>query len=164
MAAGEMKRIPAFRRVADAIFLKNFIYFSSKTYRLIFAKYIMYKKIITLMFLLSFAGQTFSRMVIIIDYYVNTGSFAKNCENKAIPLMHCNGKCQMMKKIKEENKKDQEYPLRKLENRNEVISSKSSFCTLHNLTPAPAFNFELILISGSVVDRSYSIFHPPALV
>lgn len=56
------------------------------------------------------------------DYFTNTGAYAKNCENKARPAMHCNGKCQMMKKLKQEDKKDAENSERKAENKNEVIT------------------------------------------
>ncbi|KEQ28253.1 hypothetical protein N180_01060 [Pedobacter antarcticus 4BY] len=41
------------------------------------------------------------------DYYINTAKYANNCENKSRPKMHCQGKCQMMKKLidAEENEK-----------------------------------------------------------
>jgi len=42
-----------------------------------------------------FFAQTFSNAVIVAGYYVNTGAYAKNCENKDKPWMHCNGKYQM---------------------------------------------------------------------
>ena len=33
--------------------------------------------------------------------------YAKNCINKARPKLHCNGKCQMMKKMRKRKKKKQ---------------------------------------------------------
>lgn len=79
------------------------------------------------MFLAAFAIQTFNGAFIVVDYYANTGAYAKNCENKTRPMMHCNGKCQMMKKLKEEQKKDAQYPERRGDNKNEIVISSKSF-------------------------------------
>lgn len=102
-------------------------------------------------------------MFIIADYYTNTEKYAANCENKARPKMHCNGKCQMMKKLKQEEKKDQENPERKSENKNEVLlSSKSFFASL--VLPVLQLNPEIKYPgqSNSIsIDRSLDIFHPP---
>jgi hypothetical protein len=85
------------------------------------------KHIIIYILLAAVLCQSLNRVFIVINYYTNTASFAKNCVNKAMPMMHCNGKCQMMKKLQQEDKKDNKDPLRKAENRDEVISSKSFF-------------------------------------
>ena len=77
--------------------------------------------------------------------------------------MRCNGKCQMMKKLQQEKKKDQENPERKAENKNEIIlSTKSFFATV----PAKhlIFNKSKQLLpssGGKSIDRSFDIFHPP---
>jgi hypothetical protein len=77
--------------------------------------------------------------------------------------MHCNGKCQMMKKLQQEEKKDQENPERKSENKTEIIlSTKSFFATV----PTQCFiisNSKKLLPSsdGKSIDRSFDIFHPP---
>ena len=68
-------------------------------------------------------AQTFSRFFIVIDYQLNKEYIAKYlCENKDKPVLKCNGKCQMMKKLQQEEKKDQQNPDRKAENKFEVIS------------------------------------------
>jgi hypothetical protein len=100
-------------------------------------------------------------VIIIADYYANTSAFAKNCINKAKPKMHCNGKCQMMKKLQEEEKKDQQNSERKAENKNEIISSKSFYATI---TPASFIirasqYFIADEVSTASMPRSY--FHPP---
>ncbi len=56
--------------------------------------------------LAAFAAQTFSMCLIVPDYYSNKTAFVKKCENKARPQLLCKGKCQMLKKLKEEEKKD----------------------------------------------------------
>lgn len=123
----------------------------------------MVKKLTAIVFLLAFALQTFSSSVIVFDYYSNIKKYAANCENKTRPKMHCNGKCQMMKKLKQEEKKDQENPERKSENKNEVLlSSKSFFASL--ILPAlqvkPIKKYHEIFNAIST-DRSLDIFHPP---
>ena len=106
--------------------------------------------------------QTFSSAIIVVDYYANTGDYAKNCENKYVPQMHCNGKCQLMQKLKKEEKKEQQNPERKLENKNEIpLSSKSFFATL----PTPGehtnkINFP-VYTCGKTIKVSLTFFHPP---
>ena len=75
--------------------------------------------------------------------------------------MHCNGKCQMMKKLKEQEKKDQQVPERKQENKTEPLSSKSFFYSLEN-------HFSTIVSKAvdaeknfTLTDMAYSFFHPP---
>lgn len=97
------------------------------------------------------------------DYYTNTSKYAKNCVNKAKPKMHCNGKCQMMKKLQEEEKKDQEKPERKGENKGEVILSSKSFFAI----VCRSYNIAISNQLFSHVTDSYtynctkSIFQPP---
>ncbi|MFT3746867.1 MAG: hypothetical protein QM768_01055 [Agriterribacter sp.] len=106
--------------------------------------------------------QTFSNAIIVVDYYTNTGNYAKNCENKYVPQMHCNGKCQLMQKLKKEEKKEQQNPERKLENKNEIpLSSKSFFATLS----IPYGDADKILFPVYTAEKtikfSRTFFHPP---
>lgn len=124
----------------------------------------MVRYLIALTLLAAFAVQTFSKAVIVFDYYANTVSFARKCENKAIPKMHCNGKCQMMKKLKEEEKKDGQNPERKSENKVETVSSRSFFATGHFAPAAAIAQCYSPAAAPRPVDRAYGIFHPPGLV
>jgi hypothetical protein len=108
--------------------------------------------------------QTFQRGLIVLDYYTNTASFAKDCENKARPLLHCNGKCQMMKKLRQEEKKDQQNPERKSENKNETWTSVSYFTTLSLQLPEEETHAYPVMTEASLADQPHSIFHPPSLV
>jgi len=57
--------------------------------------------------------------------------YAKNCENKAFPAMHCNGKCQLMKKLRQEQKDDQDNRERLINGKNEVVFfSRSALASL----------------------------------
>lgn len=111
--------------------------------------------------LLAFLAQLLSRPFIMADYYINTAAYAKNCENKAKPKLHCNGKCQMMKKLKQEENKDKQNPERKADNKEEVLSANSFYTTL-----APKFQVKIevtypVSAGDKAVDMPRSIFHPP---
>ena len=58
--------------------------------------------------------QSFSRFVIEADYFINIAYIVKNmCVNTEKPQMHCNGKCYLSKKMKEQAKQEQQVPLAK---------------------------------------------------
>jgi hypothetical protein len=122
----------------------------------------MWKQVTAAILLLAFMTSSFCNAVIVLDYYTNTAAFAKNCENKALPKMHCNGKCQMMKKLKQEEKKDQNNPERKAENKNEIVSSKSFFTAEFLLEQATRHSSARIIVQQPV-DRTYPLLRPPAL-
>ena len=95
------------------------------------------------------------------DYFINTTAYAKNCENKARPILHCNGKCQMMKKLKEEEKKEQQNPERKAENKNELFFfSGFTLPVINHLMTEEIFFFTPLYIGAEIKMPRY-IFHPP---
>jgi len=114
------------------------------------------------MMLLAVMAQTYNRAFIVLDYYTNTASFAMNCENKARPELHCNGKCQMIKKLKQEENKDTQNADSKGAGKYEIISSKSYFSSL----PQPVINREhtnfIIADNKATIGRPRAIFHPPS--
>ena len=120
----------------------------------------MLKQCTAFILILALAAQTFNQMVIVMDYYTNTASYAKNCENKTKPMLHCNGRCQMMKKLKQEENKDKQNPERRNENKNEVISSKSFFASVQQAFSTNSFDY-IILHNKSVQDMPADFFHPP---
>lgn len=124
----------------------------------------MIRQIAAIFLLFAFAAQLFNRAAIIVDYYANTASFAKYCENKARPVMHCNGKCQMMKKLNAAEKKDQQHPSRKSNYNEELVYCcppfgnpiVHSYCIV-NTFPA---SFDASIAKGVYT----GIFHPPSMV
>jgi hypothetical protein len=121
----------------------------------------MIKTLIAFIFLTAFAMQTFTKAFIVFDYVANTKNYAKNCVNKAKPKMHCNGKCQMMKKIQEEEKKEQQNQERKDEAKNQVLSTKSFFASL---TPIQSTTLSIeysFLSNGKEIKMPRTHFHPP---
>ncbi|MES2848248.1 MAG: hypothetical protein V4685_04295 [Bacteroidota bacterium] len=112
------------------------------------------------MLLLAFVAQTFSKTFIVAGYYANTAAYAKNCENKAKPKMNCNGKCQVMKKLKQEESKDKQNPERKADNKDEVLSSKSFFTTL-SFNIQPLKTIYPSITANKAVSMPRTLFHPP---
>jgi hypothetical protein len=123
----------------------------------------MLRHLTAMVFLLGFVFQTFNKPFIMLDYYANTAAYAKNCENKARPTMHCKGKCQMMKKIQEEEKRDAEKESLKLQYKADVLSSRSFYTyslivpevSIHKVFPRDT--------SKHPIDRSVAVFHPPSV-
>jgi hypothetical protein len=122
----------------------------------------MIKKIITLLLLVAFATHTFSRVMIVVGFYANQEQIAATlCENKDKPVLKCAGKCQLSKKLKSEQKADQQNPERKMENKPEDLSSRSFYSSLSIAMNAGASNTQTPADSGKPVHRSFAIFHPP---
>ncbi len=120
----------------------------------------MFKQLTVILLFTAFTVQTFNKAVIVFNYYTNTAAFAKNCENKAKPMMHCNGRCQMMKKLKQEENKDKQNPERRSDSKDEVLYfSKSQIIFQYNfasiLMKYPSFNNSIIK------DISFDFFQPP---
>lgn len=122
----------------------------------------MLRNIAVIPLLIAFAAQSFSGTFIQLGYAINPAAFAKYCVNKAKPKLHCNGKCQMMKKMQEEEKKEQENTENKLDYKVTILSSKSFFCTIAStaIIADKATPFE---IASHTVDIPLSVFHPPQL-
>jgi hypothetical protein len=120
------------------------------------------RQILAICLMLSLLAQNSGRIFIIADYYVNTAAYAKNCINKTNPGMRCNGKCQMMKKIFQEEKKDQENTERRENLKNEVLSSKSFFASMASpdFRSGPSIN-TIFASNTNTIDRCFDIFHPP---
>src|SRR6185295_3765369 len=89
----------------------------------------------TILLLFSFFAQTFHQAFTVLGFYANQSYIAsKLCQNRYKPMLHCNGKCVLAKKLRQEEKKDQQNPERKLENRVEV------FCSSRMTMDIPTFS------------------------
>lgn len=110
--------------------------------------------------IVAFTGSVLSRTVIVMDYYANTAVYAANCINKTMPAMHCNGKCQMMKRLQQEEKDNRDNQERKASNQTDLIfvdaRSLLSNCLFFKTTTAWPHTGSL-----APFDRSYSFFCPP---
>ena len=111
--------------------------------------------------MLALIFQSFQPALIIGDYYINTESYAAHCENKANVQMHCNGKCQMMKKLKQEEEKDQKNPQRKADNNKEIVFYLEIPFQFNVIVSAPQPKSYGLLPVLSPMARPHDIFHPP---
>jgi len=123
----------------------------------------MLKQFLAAILLLAFAVSNFCSVFIVFDYYNRPAAYAANCENKARPKLHCNGKCQMMKKLQQQENSSQNNSEKKANSKIQVISSKSFFTSLFITDPNGQVLFWLPAAAGPV-DRSYSLFRPPSNV
>jgi hypothetical protein len=122
-----------------------------------------YHLFFTTLMLLAFALQSFSQLLILADYHARTAAYAKACINKARPKLKCKGQCQMMKKMAEEEKQEQNAPGTKSPGKFEpVLSSRSFFvhlpvrATTHKHSEFARYAEKPL--TGPVV----AVFHPPA--
>jgi len=97
------------------------------------------------------------------DYMVNLEAYKKACVNKAKPMLHCNGKCQMLKKMKkQEGDNGSNTPVPKYNQLELVLSSKSFFPNLDFISTNNIFTFYSYSedFSSNYLE---TIFHPPGL-
>ena len=114
-----------------------------------------------ILLLTALMAQTFSRSIAMADYMVNLEAYKKACVNKAKPMLHCNGKCQMLKKMKkQEGDNGTNTSAPKFNQIEVVLSSKSFFPSLNVLSINNIISFYSY---NDDFSSNYlgSIFHPP---
>ena len=111
--------------------------------------------------MLAMLAQTFTQGFYYLDYIFNKASYEKNCVNKAKAWLHCDGKCQLAKKIIESEKRQQNTPEMKLAAKQEVLSSRSFYTNSIALVAAAGNNRPVAPVIGDPVDQPSSFFHPP---
>jgi len=119
------------------------------------------QKLVATILIFAFFGQSFNQYWYYLDYLVEKKEYVKRCENKALPQLHCNGKCQLMKKIREQQEKDRgPAPELKLAAKSDLISPSVAF----NLAPLKTKEATRIFLArtiGAPVDRPSGLFRPP---
>lgn len=125
----------------------------------------MIRQCITVFLMLIWCTQMFSRYVVMAEFYINQSFIAANlCENRDKPQLNCNGKCQLSKRLKAEQRKDAENPERKAENKSEIFYPSSE--AVGGLTAAcqlVARNYQFPICIGLPVDQPGAVFRPPSV-
>jgi hypothetical protein len=111
-------------------------------------------------------AQAFSKWLVVAEYRMNRDFIAKNlCINKARPKLRCNGKCQMMKRLAEEEKQNSRD---NTNNTAKVSTNEVLFCDDVNKPTFPlltyiitTYNEEPFLFKPD--SPISSVFHPPAI-
>ncbi|MGN6800790.1 MAG: hypothetical protein ACTHJN_02725 [Ginsengibacter sp.] len=105
--------------------------------------------------------QTFSSLFIEADFYANQSYIAKNlCVNRNKPMMHCNGKCYLAKKLNDQDKN--QTPTGKNE-RIDVLPFfvPDSFSFVNTIT---LIKQEYFIQDETTLSSYYSsVFHPPTV-
>lgn len=105
--------------------------------------------------------QSFNSVLIIGDYCLNTSIYIAHCENKANVAMHCNGKCQMEKKIRQENKKSGNTPENKVDTFNNFYYLCQQSFVLSPAVPEQDKKDFPLMPDPKATDRPHAIFKPP---
>lgn len=106
--------------------------------------------------------QSMSKGIIVLSYFTNKQAYEKYCVNKARPQLHCDGKCQMAKKIKAEEERDQKDPLKGSSFSEVVLIHQDHFIRIQPVFIAATHKVDLFPFTmGYPLDRSRSYFHPP---
>ena len=120
------------------------------------------RPIIALSFIFIIACSVFSSNIISINFYLNQNYIASTlCENRDNPQLHCNGKCQLQKKLNQQEGKDKQIPDKRNESQIQIISSKTFFARLFAFIAFAVKKQFYSLVSCLHDLQSGSIFHPP---
>jgi hypothetical protein len=121
------------------------------------------KQCTAFLLLLAFTAMSFSHAVIVMNFYARQDYIARNlCENRNAPAMHCCGRCQLRKRLAQENSHEQHNPERRSENNTEVVAYHC-FASTPAAPPTVTCKTEYgDGASASPVDRPSAVFHPPS--
>jgi len=80
------------------------------------------KKILVILLTLLVFIQPLSKVWILVSFKINQDYIAKNlCENRAKPILKCNGKCQLMKKLKQADKDEEKQTPQTIKEKLELL-------------------------------------------
>ncbi|MDI3320276.1 hypothetical protein [Pinibacter soli] len=120
-------------------------------------------KFTAIFFLIIIAATSFNKVVVLADYMLNKKYIATVlCENKARPMMHCNGKCHLRKQLQKEE--DQQ----KKEGQSAQEKFEVQFCNIPSFISFEPTYSENSINHNSSYSNSYAFtvvntfFHPPS--
>lgn len=114
-----------------------------------------------------FLAKDIARLSWEIWFKVNQAEIiAEKCENKAIPMLHCNGKCYLGKKLKKLEEKEQQHNSKtnpfSLQKADWIFSHTTPEGNSIAIASAEPQKFTAHQ-AGQVHDYHSFIFHPPAV-
>ena len=117
------------------------------------------------LYILLFIGilfQTFSKVIIFINFEINQDYIAKNiCVKKNIPNNHCNGKCHLNKLLKEDDNKQDTTPFANFKQIKEVqLFYQKKDIVLANILLYTEHTYSPYRHSEKIIPV-FSCFHPP---
>ena len=119
------------------------------------------KTSIVILLFAALMAQCLTRSILMVDYLVNIEAYKQSCINKAKPKLQCNGKCQMLKKMKkQDSQSDSNGAIPKFNQSDFLLSSKSYFPSIELKSRVHSNVYPTIEVSF-ISDFISSIFHPP---
>lgn len=120
----------------------------------------MLLKPLSILLLFSLLSANCSNLFVFLGFEVNQNYIAKElCINRDKPEMNCNGKCYLMKKLKqaEEKEQKQERQAQKVQIQDALVTQKLAF-----VSPVKQLKSARIAeITFALPRHSAAIFHPP---
>jgi len=119
------------------------------------------KKILPILLISSFLLQCSGYLIIYADFVAHQDYIAKNlCENRDRPDMKCNGKCQLCKRLKAEDKKENKgLPALKTLKMFVLYSSPKNI--FHFSSSSDGSKFASDYLNNISVSHLQTVFHPP---
>ncbi|HEX3934291.1 MAG TPA: hypothetical protein VHW43_06400 [Puia sp.] len=122
----------------------------------------MVRQCTALFLLLAFMASSFSKAVIVADFYANQDYIAKNlCENRGNLKMHCCGRCQLRKRLAKDANQEQNNPERRPDNKDVLFVSDKAVRLATPTISETTLPYGALVVLGPV-DQYAPIDHPPA--
>lgn len=103
-----------------------------------------------------------SGVFVFAGYEMNRGYIATElCVNRDKPEMHCNGRCYLMRKLKQAQEKEQkqEHQFQKIQLQQPIVNPSFQF----KQYAISAIHLRVPLTTGMPVSKVNTIFHPPQI-
>jgi hypothetical protein len=120
----------------------------------------MFRRLIGILLLFGSVALNLSGFFVLAGFEFNRDYVARElCVNRDKPQLHCNGKCYLIKKLKQaQDKEEQETrQIQKIQLQEATVSLPFLFNTFTVPLPSPS----VPLCTGMPVARVTAIFHPP---
>ena len=126
--------------------------------------YKLLKKLFAIFALVGIMLQTFSQVVIVADYYAHKDYIAKTlCENRDKPMMHCDGKCCLKKKLAKQAKEQAPSPRNQKSNQVLNLFYIDTKIGIKHFTPVSITNTYFSYNDLRTSSFYHSVFHPPTV-
>lgn len=123
----------------------------------------MLNRILAIFLIVAIVGSGFSRLMVYAGFKANQSYIAKElCENKSRPLLNCNGKCYLMKKLKqaEDKEKKQEKEEKGSRYQEALPVSVAAVLTIRSLVDFKTYPH---FSTPPLQNITSSIFQPPKI-
>lgn len=124
----------------------------------------MLKQCTAFFLLLAFMASTFSKAVIVVDFYANRAYIAKYlCVNRGNDrqIIDCGGQCHLTKQLSKEAEQDKGNPDRRAENKTGIVFFEEMSGALPTPPSAALTVHYPLLVSAAPVDRTIALLRPP---